>query len=412
MAGTDPLEAPAVIDQTRTFRVEEERLQEARDIVAKVNRKAARYGLAGYSLTVSELQHENVKRYGEVIGTRGYFDVELVGEMPRFKGWSFVATLDYEDAGVVTRPVPGVTVDLSAHRARPAECDYCGKRRERVGTFVFLHTDGSTKQVGRTCLQPFAGLSVSGLAWLSASLDELEAIEERGDREERGTREPTRFYVGELLRTACEVEQVEGYRSRAGATFGKSATVDLVTAILCGRSKNDDELRAHVAAGADTAKATEKAAAVRAYARELEGFSEYVENLRTLAAGDTVTWRNAALLVSAVGSYNKDQGLQIERKAQAAAVHVGTVKGKITLTGEVVTTRRVAGYGYRSPDKELVIVRGEVDGQPALIKWWASIVTGLEVGQTVTGTATVKAHEVYEGKQETVVIRAKLTPAA
>lgn len=420
------VEAPAVdetVEQRLVYRVREDRLGEAREIVEKVNRKAARYGLAGHELVVGEVELVPATRPSIVPGHVevipgvyvGYCPVELVGEMPRFEGWSFVASLDYsEEGGVITRPVPGVEVDLSAHRARAAECDYCDKRRHRSATYVWRHADGRMMQVGSTCITPFAGIRVSGLGWLDG--DPFAALSELGDEDGEdgeggggGSGAAMRLAVAEVLVVTMAVEQVEGWRSRAVASeYGKPSTSALVLDYMIGTDKGSRAFQAHLKVEADWEAAAEKAAKVQSWAVEQDGDSEWAQNLRTLAGAETVGLRNVGLLASAVAGYNRETAQRVERDQRAEPVHVGAVKGKVAFAGEVVHSSLHEGYGYHSPDRNLLLIRGEADGQPVLVKWWASSPQGLDIGAKVTGTATVKAHETYKGEAQTVVIRAKL----
>jgi hypothetical protein len=427
----DTIDTAETIDRRLTFRVAEDRLDEARTILAKTNRKAARYGLPGYTLQTGELV--TVPLYADPragaltvhpqspdalpVGFRGFYDVEIVGEMPRFDGWTFVATLTYdEEAGVITRVVPGVAVDLTAHRARPADCDYCHKRRHRADTYVFLHTDGMTCQVGRSCLVPFAGIRVpSALGWLETALADLGDLEEPTERERTaGDRPaPERYGTLQLLTAACRIEQIEPYRSVTVAReIEKPSTIGLTFTYVhpSPQSRHDREWVERVEADTDPAAAQTKAAAVLAWAAALDEPGEYPQNLRQLAGAQTVTGRNASLLVSAIGGYNRAEGIRVEREQRAAAEHVGTPGEKITLTGEVVNLVELAGYNDWSPSRWLYLIRGEVAGRPALVKWIASRHPGLARGWTVTGTAKVKEHEVYGDRQErqTVVTHAQL----
>jgi hypothetical protein len=413
----DTIQAPAaeeVVENRRIYVVREDRLDDARNIVGKANKKAARYGLPPYQLVVGELRMVELREpgrfpgmAGEVIGFEGVYDVEVVGEMPRYEGWSFVASLDYsEEGGVITRPVPGVEIDLSAHRARPAECDHCRKNRHRSATYVWRHADGRMMQVGSTCLIPFAGVRPPGLAWLDG--DPLSDLSELSEESEGGGGGGGVRYllVDEVLRVTMAVEQVEGWRSRAAARgFGKVATADLVLDYLVGTDKSSRAFQAHLKVEADWAAAEEKAGKVAAWVAEQDGTSEWAANLRTLVAGKHVGMRNVGLLASAVAGYNREVGERVEKAKLAEAVFIGQSKDRIDVDGEVVKTTRVANtFGYNAPDRELVLIRTET----ALLKWWSSSVTEFEVGDRVVGKATVKSHELYEGTRQTVILRAKL----
>lgn len=415
------VETPAgeTVEQHRTFEVHENRLAEAKKLVAKASKKAERYGLAGYGLTVSELKERPVYAFHplhgpdktRVLGYEGYYTVEVTGVMPRFEGWSFVATIDHEEEVPISRPVPGVEVDLGDFRARAAECDYCGKRRQRSNVYVFQHEDGRLQQVGSSCLVPFFGVKVSAMMqWLSdGSMAGMDELKESAGSEGYGGG-PSRVSVAELMRVACAAEQISGFRSKASVQYSNDrATInDALVYLFPSQAKADAEWVRYLGGKADWAAAEEKAAAVLAWAQQQDGSSEYAANLRALAGAESVkAFGNSGLLVSAIGGYNREQGLIAEREVAAAAEWVGVEKGKVTVVGKVAMTRRMAGWGYHSSDRELVVVAGTVDGKPARIKWWASSVTGLDEGDAVTLTGTVKAHEEYQGKKETVVTRAK-----
>lgn len=413
--------AAETVEQRNVYRVHEASMDAARALVEKVNRKARRYGLSEYSLSVSDpievpiFQDAHTgNRVPEdtagavLIGFERLFDVELVGEMPQIEGFAFVATLDYaEESGVITRPVPGVEVDLSAHRVRENECDHCGTNRRRSATYVLRNTEtGATMQVGSTCIKPYMGLTVNGLEWLASEpFAELDEMREPSDN---SPRVPMRYSVDTIIRFACGVETVFGFVSKAAAAFDQTPTVSYVWDLI--EPPTNAKARAEFdkwSRRIDWDKADEKATIVRDFAKVISGTSEYAENMRTLANGETVTSRNVGLLVSAVGAYNREMGEVIKREARKASEYVGKVGDKIEISGTVERSfpfeNTFSPYGGMC---EILVIRG-ADGN--VYKWKASSLTGFDVGDVVKGKATIKAHELYRDTKQTVVTRAKLT---
>jgi hypothetical protein len=409
-------ESAVSVSQLRTFKVWGENLEFARELVEKVNRKARRYGLSEYQLTVGEAQQEEVYRktlFTEVDGTiaptgtyRTFYMVELVGEMPQIKGWSFVATLDYsEEGGVITRPVPGVEVDLSGHRARAAECDYCHTKRERSATYVLRHEDGRTMQVGSACIKPYMGLTVSGLGWLAG--DPFGELSDLGDDDDAGGRGrygrvELRYGVTEVMEATMAVEQVKGWKSKAvAAEFGGLATSEWVRTVMDPRSAKDREQADDILAQVDVEKAKAKAALVLEWAKTQDGTSEWAQNLRVLASGETVNWRNMALLASAVAGYNRAQGEIRERAERVPSEWFGEVKKRQDFEGEVIVKRTYDGdYGLRT-----MLVMKTAKSEIAV--WWTGW-TALDEGDRVEGKVTVKGHETYKDEKRTVVTRCAL----
>lgn len=408
---------PEVIEQRNTYRVHESNIGRANELVEKVNRKARRYGLSEYALNISEpvLVPVEAEALGFLDETafETYYDIELVGEMPQIDGWTFVATLDYEEeSGVITRVVPGVEVDLSAHRPRPADCDHCGQHRQRNATYVLRSTTtGETMQVGSTCIQPYMGLSVNGLAWIAGEpFAELSEMEEPTEREYGGRRTASRFSVDSVLTTTMGVEQLSGWVSRAVAEeYGKTATSAEVFFLLNPPYNDKDRMeQRRMIAAIDWDAAQEKAEKVKAWAVSQTMEGEWAENLRTLAGGETVTYRNVGLLASAVAGYNRAEGMRIEREQRVPSEWVGEPgakgpKAKINVEGTVAqafTSENEWGVST------LYIIRGEGVSFKVRIKG-----IPFRQGDKLTGTAKVKAHETYRDEKQTVIWYAKLDKA-
>lgn len=425
-------DATEVIEQVRTFTVHESSVATAYALVEKVNRRARKYGLAEYVLHKGEATehpiYANAGEYADdenpffsapVLGERpviGYYttyEMVLIGEMPRIEGWSFVATLDYaevEDDGdgrVITRVVPGVEVDLSAHRVRPNECDHCGKIRYRNNTYVLLnkHT-GETMQVGSSCIQPYMGLSVNGLAWLAD--DPFATLNEMGDEDREGgyySRVERKYDVDTILTLTAGIVSVKGWISQAAANFEDRATASMVREILNPPTRQSDQDRRASKAlmesiDWDAAKVT--AEAVKAWAiAEDGGTNEWRTNVRILASGKAVTWRNIGVLASAIAGYRRSIQEEQEKKVRIPSEWIGNVKDKIEIEG--VVTHLYAGESDWGTYEWVTIKR---DG--ATIKWKSSRVTEFEIGDKVKGTGTVKGHDEYRGEKQTVVTRAKL----
>jgi hypothetical protein len=410
------------VEQRLTYRIHESFMDRARELVAKVNKRAARLGLSGYELVITDRETRPIFRptlfhhidgtvHPEPIGYEDIFTVELVGRMPKINGWSFVAALDYTEGEgrTIVKTLPGVEMDLSAHRVRENECDHCGTKRMRNATYVLVNDNGETMQVGSTCMQPYMGLTVAGLGLLSGdAFAELGEHDPDEDDRERGPRIPERLSVDTVLLLTMVMEQLYGFVPASQADgFHKIATSEFVKTYLRG---TDSDFNRAVERRADWEAARVKAAHVRTWAIAEDGNnSDWRVNIRILAEGETVTERNVGMLCSAVVGYNRTQADKVKASAKGNVDYVGKVGSKIAVIGTVERTyvyeNSYSPYGGRS---EIVIVRAE----GALFKWNSSRVTGFEVGDKVEGTATVKAHQEYRGDRQTVITRAKLVKAS
>lgn len=392
-------------ETTRSYTFAPEHLPEALQAVAKVNRRAAKHGLPGYTtshkpVTVPVFAERpgfdgTLRRVH--VGDREEVELTVHGRPPQFAGWEFVAVLDNDaEAGVVTRPVPGLDLDLSGFRARPGECDHCRSRRHRTRTFAVRHDDGRTAQVGSTCLEAFTGMPVRSVD----NLDTDTLAREMGGFGGGETRPP----VLAALAAAVTAGRLFGFVTRAAAMdTGRTATAEQVLDALLPHSKADLELNQLLVRDADTA-AWGKARRVRDWATA-QGGSDYLDNLAVVAGANTVAARNLALLVSAVPAFDREQQQRADRETRGVSDWQGTVGQRVTITGQATVVRWFTNhFGYRSTTSTLLVLRDTGDN---LFKWVASSDLDVDQGDRVTVKATVKAHDTYGDHQvrQTVLTR-------
>ncbi|GAB3588711.1 hypothetical protein [Calidifontibacter terrae] len=136
---------------------------------------------------------------------------------------------------------------------------------------------------------------------------------------------------------------------------------------------------------------------------------DYASNMRALLAADAVETKQFGLLASVVKVYETAVS-DAAQQATAAAEKVerkplGEVGDKVQITGVLTIAMTVDGFAYNSTQRFLII-----DAGPTLAKIYtaAGWSYDVEVGDTVTLTATVKKHQTYREEIQTVLTRAKL----
>lgn len=416
---------------TGPLRIRESNLEAVRDRVAKANRRLDRAGISQrFELVRSE--RELVERkdpYTQLVTDRYYVvPVELSVPTLGYNGWTFVATLSFEQAGTVVNTVPGQTC---SYRPETKVCDQCGHARNRTETFVVRNEQGEFKQLGRNCLELFFGLKPS--LWVfELDLSDLEDNEERSSTSSRIEFETVEAIVAAALGAT---EGGIGYVSKAAAeadsrkvaTSGRTWTV-LYGKHLPGRDAKayNDKLDADRAL-AKTALTDGTVAKVIDAAKAMTGDSEYAENLRVLAACDTVSTRNIGLVASMVAVWSRETNREARNEERAARRnewigHVGDKK--VETTGTVSALRTIEGdYGTT-----LLVEWVTTDGLTC--KWFASnwyswtedgksgvgvknaraeVGTAIEVGTSITVVGTIKRHEERNGFKATSFTRCTLT---
>ena len=134
----------------------------------KINARAAKRGWTGrvtleatpttITRTVGGITIDGVNLGGLTIEEEA-FEVELGGDAPSYNGWSFLATLDWDEhAGLVTRCAPGVEVVVDRDALVAGWCDHCRTTRTRKATYLVRNEEtGVQLQVGSSCIKDFLG---------------------------------------------------------------------------------------------------------------------------------------------------------------------------------------------------------------------------------------------------------------
>jgi hypothetical protein len=370
--------------------------------IAKINARAEKKGFTGrITLDAVEVVKTREIAPGFTSSERA-FEVSLGGEAPAYNGWALLAVLDFDQhAGLVTRMAPGtddVAVDRDALEA--GRCDHCSVTRNRTKSYLVRNVEtGEQKQVGSTCIKDFLGWSGT-IAFVS--VDEVSDEMAGG----WGNGGPSDYATDTLLAAAWAAIRAYGF-VRSGDWSARS-TADTVRVFLNGgKDKEAQQVKADLAPFFEASYAA--AAKTRAFvlSEDFSGTSEYVINLKAVAAAEYVSDRNVGLLASAPQALARfeEKTLVREKEAQKPSSHFGTVGDKIEFTGTISGVRYIeSAYGT----SVLYTIRDEETGN--VVKWFASreALGGPDkVGTEVKVKGTIKKHEEFNGLKSTVLTRCK-----
>ena len=394
------------MDNPNIFTVVEARLSEALEALAKLAKKAERYGTPPITWTLGEVWEEKRRDAAGRIVKVQFRDITLSElEAPRVGDFQFIARLEITDAGTIIDSIPGEELPRRFREATNC-CDHCQHDRPRKHLFVVRDPAGELVQVGRSCLRDFMGtdtpasvaarfrwereLREFGDQWRSTgkvedSAEELLAVTSAAIRlwgwvpksapEEVGT--PTAFRIGVWF--YCPPQDSNGQAERA-------------------------ELKAAICEGDwDTARSAMEWVADSSES----GDSEYLHNLRTVLAPGIVTPKRRGLACSAVGSYQRHMGTLAERQRTAEAVvnsqHIGEVGQRLKDLRLTVKYAR----GFQTPYGTTILYKFQ-DPLGNMLSWFSSGGAGLDVNTEVSLDATVKGHVEFQGVAETQLTRAKV----
>lgn len=422
---------------TQTEVIDLEDLAHVREVVDKANRKAVKIGVPGYVIhegarSVREVKVPDPFNIGswKVVGHIEQVEVSVLGEAPKYAGWTFVATIDWVNDDAVIRKVRGLEdVDTNPARAAlvPNGCDHCNAARSRNATYLLRHEDGTFKQVGSTCLREFLGVEVN-LSLLGFN------PYEGCDSTNRYV--PDTFGTLHVLEDTLAIIRYFGWVS-GGQAYNDSTKTATRERLTTAYSRESDTYKGRETAAGEARRAirenrreddAERAAAIIAWIRsDAIGNTEYAQNLkaavgsapqtRTFTTNETGEWttytreveefqfRHLGLVISAVEGYRRFEEKAAARKVEHASSlneWVGVEKERLrALRLTVVSTRWIeSDFG----SSLLVIFRDEPGHT---FKWFASNAPeALETtGATVVLDGTVKKHETYNERKSTVLTR-------
>lgn len=395
------------LEPTTTYDLTAEQLEATREKIAKLNQRAAAKGLGGaVELSWEHVAVTDTDDFTGMKRTRMVYRTTVTGKPLAYQGWEFLATLDWDEyAGLVVRALPGA-VAIEREGLREGWCDHCKATRARRVTYVVREqATGRQIQVGRSCVKDFLGWAPTP-AFLDAHTPADGWFGESGHSD---------FTPLTVLAYAWAVIKLEGFVPTS--QHWSTSTRDLVSQALYPnrRSAQDRAFAEKMRPLAD--EATERAGEILAFllSDDFSGGSDYVLNLKSVAAGAMVNPKYLGLLVSAPQAYAKHQERTLIRERQQAEVAesqwVGTPADKaagvkatrLTVTVTVRTLRYINGdYGTST----LYTLLAD-DGN--LYKWFASSdVLGDREGARFKIIGSVKKHEEFNGVKSTVLTRCKV----
>lgn len=367
-------------------------LTETRAKVERVNTRAQRRGFTGkFELEAVPAERTYRTENGTERTMRG-FEVTLTGSAPSYKGWSFIAVIEPAPAGVVIHTAPSVE-EIPAEGITPGLCEHCGLPRHRKYTYLVRSEDtGEVKQVGKTCIKDFLGWDVSPVF-----IDEEKIEEElfQGFGSLMG-----RFFdfpLLEVARWAFAAVDVFGYRGR----YHDLSTREIVTMILDG-TMGGEELDEHLSDTTTILDDDAVNARLEIVRSALTGSTGFEANLRTILAGDVVLRSHIGIAVT-VGLIYQRAVTKATQTPKHVSQWIGAVGEKITVEGKIIQAMTIDGtYGA----SRLVVV-SVGDGDRVKMFTSAGWAWDIDIDDTVHLIGTVKNHDEYQGRKETILVRPK-----
>jgi hypothetical protein len=370
--------------------------------IDKANKRLARYGIDGRFEATLE---DGTERRNEQDAPVTY--LTLSRPSLSLGGWTFSGTHDVTDDGqmlhyraTATVPMPEVT---------DTTCQFCGKSRRRERVYTLHHDTEGSKQVGKSCLEAFLGVKPKGLWALDWTLDEQE-FEDADDAGRWSAAGSDVFDSEDLLAAAASTTRNgELFVPKSRASFEHPATADALI---------DQWDAAHEAITDDGRQFARDALE---WLRATPDDGDYIGNLKAslIPKDGTQKWvsrKHVGIAASAVSAYRRHLDREAERAVKEKARQeyqpgfVAPIGEKIapapaTIVGVFYPEPRNLGYGRVAYSTVVKMI----DAGGHQVTWFASGTKTFDVGSKVNYAGTVKDHGEFQGVDQTIITRAKIT---
>jgi len=376
--------------------ISETYFEEIIEKIEKLNKKARKLGCREAEIAVRGWI--DVKEKNEVDRK---WDLEVMGEAPKYNGWTFVAKLE-KPQGCATHliyAVPGEEVPERFRHTNVNTCEHCNRKRSRKATYVVRHDSGEHKQVGSSCMKDFLGhanpealvKSVDMYADLELCLSEYEGC---GGRYRMWELEAFLAYT-----VMCVRENGWVSRSTAHDQGYGYATADAVVDAIEPPKPGQKEKPRPTEHDWNTAKK------VVEYLPKLfeEQMSDYTWNLKNATDGGMVSYQTAGIVASAVACYNRHEKIERAKKDVPESNWVGEIKQRIDFEATLISQNY-----YESDFGTTHIMKFRSD-EGNVFTWFSSRCLEVELEQSYKIRATIKKHDQYKGVKQTVITRASLS---
>ena len=392
-----------------TYKIPQFNMGKLMEKVDKLNSKAGKMGLPPIIVDIINQYDIEVKtnQYGHEC--RPYkmrmVEVKVEGNSPKFEGWTFIATIEHEKAAKnLVKAIPNVELDYKYRDASP-NCDHCHTNRWRKKTYVCRHDDGREVQVGSTCIKDFLGHATPEfIAWQCEMWGQIQEMfgEDPDEIGYRCPRSEMRIDTTEFLEITAKVIRKSGWISKSKVfenPYEYPISTSEMVLDLWSEAFND---RKRIPIKPQDEELAELALE---WAKNLipdkDGkFSDYEYNINVLANEPSIAISDAGLAASIVGVFKMKRDREAQQKEVKVSEHFGEVKKRYELELKVVS---ISGFendwGYTT-----IYKMTDMDGR-AFCWFSTSKIVSLELDETYKVKATVKGHQDWNNRKETMLAR-------
>lgn len=377
--------------ESRTINIPTEALENFKNRVEKVNKKADKIGsepivITSISNPFQQKYHEGNKTFVRNIVTVEYQQPDI-----RIKGYSLVGMISRDPTGTIQ--INNYNMNNFKDYQNPdfTRCDHCNTKHQRNHLVVLKDKKQQELVVGKSCLKDFMGVVPSTYYKFVNEIHELH------DDETYPNNGFTPAYpVLDVLSHTFDIASRNGFVKASDDVDNVPTYLLVQEAILAGKSASEDA-KEKAETGINIIKEM----------KEEEIYNDYMFNIHQILKNKHVMVKKIAMAVSSYIAIKKILDKREKEKGNKKAnIYVGQVGESISLNVKIDMIKIVPGY--MGGESRLYLMTEKESGNALKVFTTAKKFQPKE-GDEITIEAKVKEHEIFKGNRTTVLRNIKLS---
>lgn len=421
----DEMVAPRAENDDASYTITMSNYDAFMQTLEKINKKALKYGVKPLTVknkekvTIKPVNYKNNSPFDKpaIMGWK----IQLEGEPVRINGWKFLASVDHTSGNgnnVITFIPGSFNPEVKRYAtASHKNCDFCHSNRDRNNTYIIQNDAGEMKQIGGQCLKKYVGDEARQLAKFSFSMsDAFDDLDNDEDGESSGGGgsgyRQTVVDAETALSAAIIITDKYGFVRSSESEMGKITTRELLAATIFGFDPKTLPTDYHDTvrnAAHPTDDVKKRANEIITWAKSLsddEKSTSYMLSLESIIDADMVGRKTIGIIASVPFTYDKAMG-KIQNNAKKdtgpPSEYVGSVGAKIPTTPVTATYAKYHDGTYGA--YQMVKFKDDAGND---YTWFNTSKAEIENGNKYNIVGTVKKHEEYNGKKQTILTRVKV----
>ena len=376
--------------ESRTINIPTEALENFKNRVEKVNKKADKIGSEPIVITSISNPFQQKYHEGNKTFVRNILTVEYQQPDIRIKGYSLVGMISRDPTGTIQ--INNYNMNNFKDYQNPdfTRCDHCNTKHQRNHLVVLKDKKQQELVVGKSCLKDFMGVVPSTYYKFVNEIHELH------DDETYPNNGFTPAYpVLDVLSHTFDIASRNGFVKASDDVDNVPTYLLVQEAILAGKSVSEDA-KEKAETGINIIKEM----------KEEEIYNDYMFNIHQILKNKHVMVKKIAMAVSSYIAIKKILDKRSnENGSNKSNIHIGEEGNPISLTVKVDMIKVVPGYVGGESRMYLMI---DKQTGASLKVFTTSKKFQPKEGEEIAIEANVKKHDSYQGSKTTVIKNIKI----